>query len=112
MTGLGQTMKKRFGPLVVLFVAISIMGIIWLKFRTPEPPPRNYGITGAENIQIGMTLEEVETCLRRQGKFEGDVDLDGIKSHLYTWANPKPSDGWLEVMFQDGKVVKKMFTIP
>ncbi len=106
-------MKKHLVPFAILFIAITVMGIIWIKYRTPEPPPRNYGISGADKIQIGMTLEEVVTTLGKSGTFEGDVDLKGIKTSMYTWNKANDfRDGALMVSFQNGKVVEKVFAIP
>ncbi len=106
-------MKKRLAPLGTLFIAISIMGIIWLKYRTPEPHPVNHGIPGADKIQIGMTLDEVVKTLGWAGEYGGDVDLKGIKTSVYTWNKANDfRDGAFMVSFQNGKVIEKEFVIP
>lgn len=59
------------------------------------------------SIQTGMTYGEVTRILGKSGTELSSNDIAGIKTVMYMWENSNPSEGNMNAMFQDGKLIAK-----
>lgn len=58
-------------------------------------------------IQTGMTYNQVKEILRRDGVCDSQSNFMGITSSIYSWDNEYFGDGNITVMFQNNRVISK-----
>jgi uncharacterized membrane protein len=62
-----------------------------------------------DQIQTGMTYEQVRDLIGSDGTVSSEVNIGGTQSKTYTWEGPRVDfmSGSAIVIFQDGKVSSK-----
>lgn len=107
------TFLKAIGIIALCMVggciALGVIGGLAAKSTGAPATPAAQTVTldKFNQIQQGMTYEQVSAILGTPGTVGSENTIGGYSNVLYTWTNPGIMGGNMNAMFQNGQLISK-----